>query len=548
MTGFKLLFSFLKGQIAVGGRCYLLIQPDHIMSWGHAFETCLVRGAHLVSLNTPQEWHDVTSVLEAGRMSRDLYVGLKTAGPTLPRMYRDFWEQCVDGTDEADCSQVMYQILLSPPPPAMVDLDGKGNYDAELENVDVDSFDTFPALEVGCTCHGLAFTCVRPIQMDLYPDLRYLDAGGTRMTIGDVANSTFLIHLSLSSSLSNVYAANHKLCCPDTLPSNSYSVTCEAPSDEFSSCDALLRSNAYRVSLYVFAIMAILGNLACIVYRVCVHKNTSSCGFNVMVTHLHGSDFLMGVYLVIIGVADRMYQGVYVWHDLEWRFSAACKAAGFLSLLSSELSAFLICLVTLDRFVVLRFPFSQFRFGRMSSHIACLVAWLVALTLAGVPLAMHDWDFYDQNSICIPLPVTRKRFPGRAYAFNVMIVLNFALFLLIAVGQAFIFYAIRSNRMVGSTPNRKSQDLTIARRLIAVVVSDFLCWFPVGLLGLMSSSGMPFPSEVNVGIATFALPFNSAINPFLYTLNIILEKRARARNKQLSSSATASPRGNSTTL
>nr|KAG5696634.1 hypothetical protein BaRGS_034095 [Batillaria attramentaria] len=106
-----------------------------------------------------------------------------------------------------------------------------------------------------------------------------------------------------------------------------------------------------------------------------------------------------------------------------------------------------------------------------------------------------------------------------------MIVLNFVLFLLIAAGQAFIYWSVRANSMLGTDTTKKSQDLTIARRLITVAMSDFLCWFPIGLLGLLASDGTPIPGEVNVAVAIFVLPVNSALNPFLYTFNMIMEKR-----------------------
>ena len=64
-------------------------------------------------------------------------------------------------------------------------------------------------------------------------------------------------------------------------------------------------------------------------------------------------------------------------------------------------------------------------------------------------------------------------------------------------------------------------------------MSDFFCWFPIGLLGLLSSNGVPVPGEVNVAMAIIVLPVNSAINPFLYTLNMMLERRRRARERRI---------------
>nr|KAG5696046.1 hypothetical protein BaRGS_017158 [Batillaria attramentaria] len=242
----------------------------------------------------------------------------------------------------------------------------------------------------------------------------------------------------------------------------------------------------------------------------------------------------MGVYLAVIGVADHTYRGRYMWNEVTWTSSLGCKAAGFLSLLSSEVSAFTVCLITVDRFVVMRFPLSGVRFGKQTASLACGITWFAAFVLAYVPLlpVTTHWEFYSQSGICIPLPITRQAFKGRDFSFGVMIVLNLALFMMIAVGQAFIYHAIRGNSLTMDT-TRKSQDVKVTRRLVTVVVSDFLCWFPIGLLGLLASAGVPVPGELNVAMAVFALPVNSALNPFLYTLNMLLEKRRKRQEARL---------------
>nr|KAG5687879.1 hypothetical protein BaRGS_008549 [Batillaria attramentaria] len=178
----------------------------------------------------------------------------------------------------------------------------------------------------------------------------------------------------------------------------------------------------------------------------------------------------------LIGVADRLYQGNYLWEDTAWKNS---------------------------------------------------VASIIPL----LPMTSH-WRFYGQTGICIPLPITRKGFPGQDYAFGVMIVLNFVLFMLIAVGQILIYWSIQTNSMSDVDPARRSRDLAIARRLFAIVMSDFFCWFPVGLTGIMAALGTSISGEVNVAMAIFTLPFNSALNPFLYTFNVIMEKR-RVKQEEL---------------
>ena len=91
---------------------------------------------------------------------------------------------------------------------------------------------------------------------------------------------------------------------------------------------------------------------------------------------------------------------------------------------------------------------------------------------------------------------------------------------------------MRSNS-ISSSKKTGSRDATIARRLTTIVLSDFLCWFPIGLLEMLAATGTRIPDELNVAIAIFVMPFNSALNPFLYTFNVLMEKRRKAEEANL---------------
>ena len=115
-----------------------------------------------------------------------------------------------------------------------------------------------------------------------------------------------------------------------------------------------------------------------------------------------------------------------------------------------------------------------------------------------------------------------------------MIIVNFVLFIFIAAGQLAVYTAVRSQSMAQqSNSDRRSKDLAVARRLFTVMLSDFLCWFPIGLLGLLASKGVPVSGEVNVVMAIFVLPLNWALNPFLYSLSTMQARRARQREEKL---------------
>ena len=64
-------------------------------------------------------------------------------------------------------------------------------------------------------------------------------------------------------------------------------------------------------------------------------------------------------------------------------------------------------------------------------------------------------------------------------------------------------------------------------------------WILLVLICLLISTDYSIPSEVNVALAIFVLPLNSALNPFLYTLNILMKRRRQTMMKKLSTSIEA---------
>ncbi|KAL8560481.1 hypothetical protein ACOMHN_015003 [Nucella lapillus] len=181
-----------------------------------------------------------------------------------------------------------------------------------------------------------------------------------------------------------------------------------------------------------------------------------------------------------------------------------------------------------------RFRGSTLRFQRTSAAVQCVLTWFCGWFIAAFPLLLvtAHWQFYNRTGICIPLPIEATDFKGRLYSFSILIVLNFLLFLLISTGQAFVYWSVQSNTLKTDT-TKVSRDSTIARRLISVAVTDFPCWFPIGQCGMLALAGTSIPGEVNVALAVFVLPLNSAISPFMYTFNTLAEKR-RKSNKEAS--------------
>lgn len=170
-----------------------------------------------------------------------------------------------------------------------------------------------------------------------------------------------------------------------------------------------------------------------------------------------------------------------------WRNSNWCLAAGILSTVSSEASVLFVCLITLDRLLVIKFPFGTVRFGPKKAYLSCIVAWAVAFLIAIIPVLYTDYfenRFYSRSAVCIALPLTRDKPLGWIYSVSIFVGLNFCTFVLVAFGQLFIFVELRkATGGIKLTQKSRKRDLQVARNLIFVATTDFLCWFPIGVMG-----------------------------------------------------------------
>ncbi|XP_033753214.1 G-protein coupled receptor GRL101-like [Pecten maximus] len=247
------------------------------------------------------------------------------------------------------------------------------------------------------------------------------------------------------------------------------------------------------------------------------------------------SDLLMGIYLLIIGVVGAYYEGVYAWNDQKWRNSILCTTAGILSSISSEMSTFLILMVTVDRLIVIMFPLSRLSQRSITwkhALVVSLILWIVAVILGIIPVvtlqSYFKGEFYSQSSVCLALPLKGDARPGTEYSFAVFVCLNSIVFLIIVVCQICICKSLRrSGRRSASSQNRQ-REITVATTLFFVVATDFCCWFPVGVMGVVSRFGIEIPDWVYAWVMVFVLPINAAINPFLYTATAVWRGRRKS--------------------
>ena len=314
-----------------------------------------------------------------------------------------------------------------------------------------------------------------------------------------------------------------------------------------SSCDELLKNSVLKYSIWVLGVLAFLGNLGVVLWRVIGKDKNRVNSF--LLTNLAVSDFLMGVYMLLIAYKDRIWDGEYFKHDIAWRASDLCIFAGVISTISSEVSVFTLSLITFDRVICIVFPF---KFQRMSIKRAVyltVLIWILGIMFAVIPLLndeyFYDFEgkihFYGKSPVCLPFELSSKKSPGWEYSAFVFLGLNGTSFIFIVVSYIIMYRTItKAGNAVRST--RANQDSTLAKRMLFIILTDFFCWFPVIIISILAlADSLHDPrKEVYAWIAVFVLPINSSINPLLYTFSTPLSRGSSSKRKATQMSAHSS--------
>ncbi|XP_051963409.1 relaxin receptor 2b isoform X2 [Xyrauchen texanus] len=299
---------------------------------------------------------------------------------------------------------------------------------------------------------------------------------------------------------------------------------CKPNSDGLSSLEDLLANVVLRVSVWVMAFITCFGNLFVIGMRTVLRAENNLHALCIKV--LCCADCLMGVYLFFVGVFDVKFRGEYNKNAKLWMESLECRTIGFMAMLSSEVSVMLLTYLTMEKFVVIVFPFSHLRPSKGQTFAVLTSIWLLGICIAAVPLFNEDMfgNYYGHNGVCFPLHSERMEKPiAKGYSTGIFLGLNLVAFLIIVISYSSMFYSIyKTGINATELRGRLHKDVAMAHRFFFIVFSDALCWIPIFLVKILSLLEVEIPGTITSWLVIFILPINSALNPILYTLTTSL--------------------------
>ena len=332
---------------------------------------------------------------------------------------------------------------------------------------------------------------------------------------------------------------------------------CEASGERspYLTCDRLLSDRVLVVLMWVIGLNALGGNAFVLVLKLLASERRSVQ--DILLSSLALSDLLMGIYMIIVASADIYFGDYFPMNAESWRSGIICRVSGAISITSSEGSVFFVTLISIDRFINIQFPYSARKINKNAILLISILTWVLAVALGVIPsvLAGRNFKFYDNSHVCIglPLALTDRFIPiqkevtvfireipffrtvtefdsigkhsGMYFSSALFLGLNGLCYFIILMCYIGILVAVkRSSAKIGRNSELKKQiQLTV--RVAAIVATDFCCWFPVILLGiLVQVRVLELPASVFAWLVTFVLPINSAINPYLYTIGALITK------------------------
>ncbi|XP_077075722.1 putative G-protein coupled receptor 132b [Siphateles boraxobius] len=240
---------------------------------------------------------------------------------------------------------------------------------------------------------------------------------------------------------------------------------------------------------------------------------------------------VLGIYLLSLSLCDLTYLftlplwTVYVSRNHEWPWSSmACKVTGFVFFNNMYISIFLLCCVSIDRYVAVVYAIESrgLRQKRIAALIAFSIYMVVGLVHAPV-FIMREGDADRGSHRCFEPGQSTKTVTAFNYA-RFCIGFCIPLAILIFTNRAILANVQAST---GLQPRQKEKVRYLA---VAVVALFLICFTPYHIILLMRAITFHFPKlkeechfekhiytpyKISLGLSTF----NSAINPILYVLS-----------------------------
>lgn len=135
--------------------------------------------------------------------------------------------------------------------------------------------------------------------------------------------------------------------------------------------------------------IGLIGNVVTFILTLKTFKRPS----NLFQLELFICNFLMAVYIAAIIIQDIRYSGNYIEFDNEWRKSTLCNSLGVLASVSSLLSLFLLLILTIEKYLVIKYQLNFQFFTWRKVFVISTIAISISIIFSIIPLYAYTVSF-----------------------------------------------------------------------------------------------------------------------------------------------------------
>ena len=269
----------------------------------------------------------------------------------------------------------------------------------------------------------------------------------------------------------------------------------------------------------IIMIATIFGNVL-VCFAVLIYRNLRT-QTNMMLFSLAVSDLLM--------VISMAFNSTMILHN-KWIFSSTmCTVVSSLALTLCFISILHLCLLSIDRYILIKKPFgNQKSMSKRTVIVLMVLIWLVPSVVANLPYA--DFEFRSSVFGCLK-NTSQHHNPSSTFVLvAIFVIVPFLVLFYVYVylykvvfQHARIIVGLQPNQNDNGVQNRPKSRLQVQKKSIitfAFVIGAFLlCYTPFFVLGSYASSkGTGTISNDLISLVTWLAFCNSFCNPVVYGL------------------------------
>ncbi len=306
---------------------------------------------------------------------------------------------------------------------------------------------------------------------------------------------------------------NHQLCCFVSSP-----FSCSTTEPVYMHCSDLFPKASMTAMVSVWGSIIVFINIL----SLCIFIGSSAGAhkekqvpFFITVCAINMSDFICGIFFLLLLHAHKMYQKAYIFNEKEWRGTFQCLTVFVLSLIFAFSSAVLLVILSLSRCMVVKNPVDSI-FKQRSTVKNIVGISNISVLLFGLVIGIIQKIVYCRMPMILCSPVADPTHRNILITIFTHIISWFHTLCFTAVITLnFLLIHTRIRKSIISKSKKTSDSGTMAQ-LTLMSLSNLICWIPTSIIFMVSFFLSEYPVDLVIWATILLTPINSVLNPLIF--------------------------------